>query len=523
MKIRKLGDKKPNVVLFQGSPRDKETCPNMYSKSHFILDYIITKWSPFIDFSVIDLSVNQNKSPIIMPCKGCVSTAGGYHCHWKCVSYDQRVHTIDGFVKIKDIKVGDVLQDGNKVLKHVKTSDSELVYELNVSDGRRIELTLDHKVKIISKETLKDEWVELKNIKAGDIIPDIVTDLAFIDNFEINNFELNSDVFTFINLNIKENAHIDNDGIHFKNENISHLRDFQLILTRVGVKSVISNIDNIYWLSIKDKDSISIINNKINVIDNLNKLNLSKKSYSVVESIKKVGYKSVYDIEVSNSHEFNCEGINIHNCSCYFKGNEKQTDLLKEFDVYDKLEKCDAFIILSPIHWHALSSQVKTLFDRLVCANLTLTVDNAKKLMGDKNIKNSEITGKFSKSGEYDDMLQNHLEGKFCAFYVHGDDGANEYTNGDFPDAYSDVIKDSFSLDPKSVVMPYVMQMKYSGVYVPDEIIQAFYTNREKDYYSANESLFDNDEFFERADTLINNLLEQLDKFNEKNKNMIIA
>lgn len=279
MKIRKLG-KKYKVVLFQGSPRDKDTCPNMESKSHNIVDYILKKWSPFIDFDVIDLSINQKKKPVIQPCKGCVSTAGGYHCHWKC--------------------------------------------------------------------------------------------------------------------------------------------------------------------------------------------------------------------------------------SCYFKGNEKQPDLLKELNVYDKLENCDAFLIVSPIHWHALSSQIKTLFDRLVCSNLTLTVDNAKKLMGDGNIKNSDITGKFSKSAEYDDMLQNHLDGKVCAFYVHGDDGANEYKDGDYPDSYSDVISDPYSVDVKSVVMPYVMQMKYSGVYVPDNLIQAFYTNRKKDYYSANVDY--NSEFFERADTLLENILEYLDK-----------
>lgn len=282
MKIRKLGDKKPKVVLFQGSPRDKDTCPNMNSKSHNLVDYILDKWSPFIEFIVIDLAVNQKKKPIIQPCKGCISTAGGYHCHWKC--------------------------------------------------------------------------------------------------------------------------------------------------------------------------------------------------------------------------------------SCYFKGNESQPDLLKELDVYEHLENSDAFIILSPIHWHALSAQVKTLFDRLVCANLTLTVDNAKKLMGDDNIKNADITGQFSKSGKYDDMLQNHLEGKVCAFYAHGDDGANEYADGNYPDSYSDVIKDNFSVDPKSVVMPYVMQMKYSGVYVPDELIQAFYVNKGKDYYSANVDMSREMEFFERADTLIDNLLEFLEK-----------
>ena len=36
MIIRKLGDKKPNVVIFQGSPRDKESCSGMDSKTQWI-------------------------------------------------------------------------------------------------------------------------------------------------------------------------------------------------------------------------------------------------------------------------------------------------------------------------------------------------------------------------------------------------------------------------------------------------------------------------------------------------------
>lgn len=280
MRIRKLGDKKPKVVLFQGSSRDKDTCPNMNSKTHNLIDYILEKWSPFVDFKVIDLAVNQNKKPIIQPCKGCVSTAGGYHCHFPC--------------------------------------------------------------------------------------------------------------------------------------------------------------------------------------------------------------------------------------SCYFKDNKKQPDLMKELDVYTHLENSDAFIILSPIHWHALPTQVKALFDRLVCANLTLTVDDAKKLMGEDNIKNSDVTGSYSKSGKHDDMLRNHLEGKVCGFYVHGDDGAKDYSDGKLPNSY-DVMNDPFSLDPKSTIMPYILQMKYSGVYVPDELIQAFYINKGLDYYSANVNMNREKEFFERADELIENLLNYLD------------
>lgn len=278
MIIRKIGDRKPKVLVFQGSPRDAETCSGMESKTEKILRATIDKYSPFVDFMVVDLSVNTAKKPNIMPCKGCISTSGGFHCHFPC--------------------------------------------------------------------------------------------------------------------------------------------------------------------------------------------------------------------------------------SCYHKGG-KETDLLSELDLYTRLQECDAFLIFSPIHWHSLTSQIKTLFDRLVCTNLTLTVDDAKNLTGG-DIKDVNKTGKLARSGKYDGMLRNHLEGKVCGFFVHGDDGADDYEGRELPKSY-DVLADNFSLDPKSVVMPYVMQMKYSGVFVPDELIQAFYMNRGVNYNTANLTLNKNAEPFERASQLIENLLEYLD------------
>ena len=115
MIIRKLGDKKPKVVLFQGSPRDKETCPNMDSKTHTIVEYMVENWSPFINFKVIDLSVNQYKKPIIQPCKGCVSTAGGYHCHFPCSCYNKG-----------DQKLPDLMHELD-VYKHLQESDAFIV------------------------------------------------------------------------------------------------------------------------------------------------------------------------------------------------------------------------------------------------------------------------------------------------------------------------------------------------------------------------------------------------------------
>jgi len=286
MKVRKLGDWKPKVLVFQGSPRDPDTCANMESKTHKIVEYMVSKWSPFINFQVIDLSVNHSKKPIIQPCKGCISTAGGFHCHFAC--------------------------------------------------------------------------------------------------------------------------------------------------------------------------------------------------------------------------------------SCFSKGDNQKPDLLSELDVYTKLQECDAFIIVSPIHWHALTAQIKTLFDRLVCINQTLTVDDAKKLMGGENIKNSEVTGKFARSGKYDDMLRNHLDGKVAAFYAHGDDGADDYEGKKLPDSYGDVLDDGFGGNPKATVMPYVMQLKYSGVYVPNELIEAFYVNKGVNYNMANKTFNKTKEFFERADNLLENLLNYLEENNYK-------
>lgn len=280
MEIRKLTDKKPNIVLIQGSPRDKDTCPNMESKTHKIVEHMSTKWSPFADFTILDLSVNQYKRPVIQPCKGCISTAGGYHCHFPC--------------------------------------------------------------------------------------------------------------------------------------------------------------------------------------------------------------------------------------TCYFKGDDKKPDLMYELGIYDALKKCDAFLVVSPIHWYSLSAQVKTMFDRLVCASQTLSVGDAKKIMGEGNIKNSEITGKFAKSGKHDNMLRNHLEGKIAGFYAHGDNGGDDYEGKELPDSYSDVFDDGFSKNPKNVVMPFVMQLKYSGVYVPDNLIQAFYINEGVNYYVANKKFDKEKEFYKRADDLIENLLDEI-------------
>jgi intein/homing endonuclease/multimeric flavodoxin WrbA len=640
MIIRKLGQR-PKVVLFQGSPRDKETCPNMNSKTHKVLEYLTDKWSPFIDFVVIDLAVNPKKRPTIQPCKGCVSTAGGYHC----VAEGERVETISGFKRIEELKQGDVLSTG--IVERVwRSGENQKIYQITTTDGRKIRLTDNHPIKILepiyknnNKRKLicnKEKWIEVKDLKIGDRVPFVLN--KFIDTeiknngidnkiyliagmvwgdgcYKHNKLKICYDIkdyklFNYINENFEiniskgvktENTQVDwisftdkkindylekildgekrkdiherrisdiimnskkeqiasflngwfsTDGsiikrnssdyyeINLTSVSLDSLRDAQLLLSKFGIKSSISYLDHIKtfrfnkmikrssMLVISGKnanifmDEIGIIN-KEDKFEKINYKNSKKKGYfGKIKKIEFVGYSDVYDISVSKSHKFICEGFEVHNChwqcDCFIKGSKVAPDLLKELDVYDHLEQSDAFVILSPIHWHSLTSQIKLLFDRLVCANLTLTHDDAIKLMGEGNIKNSDITGKFAKSAKHTDMLRNHLEGKVCAFYVHGDAGADEYKNGDFPEAY-DVLDDGFTNNAKNVVMPYVMQMKYSGIFVPDELIEAFYVNKGLDYYTAN---FTKEwELYERADNLMDNLLNFLEKKKNSNEN----
>lgn len=265
MKIRKFSDEKIQLLIIQGSPRSKDSCANQDSKSSNIIDSVIDKWSPFIDFDIIDLSVG--KKPRIQPCKGCISTSGGMHCHWKC--------------------------------------------------------------------------------------------------------------------------------------------------------------------------------------------------------------------------------------SCFGK-NMETPDLMYEDDIYDRLEKCDAFLVVTPIHWYSVTSQVKALFDRLVCANQTITKDQAEEIFGKGNIKDSELTSRAEMSENHKHLLKNHLEGKIASFFAHGDDGGMDYDGN--PPYTGDK-----SWDIRNSVMPLVHQCRYSGIECPDDLVEAIYVDKDKKYSESNVLI--NPELISRIDKLIEKIL----------------
>lgn len=178
-------------------------------------------------------------------------------------------------------------------------------------------------------------------------------------------------------------------------------------------------------------------------------------------------------------------------------------DLIYEKGIYDLLEWCDAFLVVSPINWYSVSTEVKALFDRLVCANLTLTHEQAKEIFGEKNIKNPEVTGAAELSGDYKHLLKNHLKGKVASFYVHGNAGADDYM-GDKPNVGDENWK------PKQAVLPLVYQCRYSEIDAPDDLIEAFDINQGIPYFEANLIMPFEEEFFRRADDLMNRLFQKL-------------
>jgi hypothetical protein len=207
---------------------------------------------------------------------------------------------------------------------------------------------------------------------------------------------------------------------------------------------------------------------------------------------------------IGTANGFHCH----YPCSCYDK-NDGTDDLMHQENVYERLEKAHGFAVFTPVHWSAPSSQVKALFDRLVCINLTLTREDAKELMG-KDIKDPNKTTKLEQSGKYKELLKNHYEGKVGAFFIHGDDGANDYNNRKLPLAMADY-KTQDNISPKEAIMPIVNQCRYSGIFVPDNCIQGAVFGYKKPY-SQNNIDVRKSQLINEASNLLKNLISEIRK-----------
>jgi NADPH-dependent FMN reductase len=184
-------------------------------------------------------------------------------------------------------------------------------------------------------------------------------------------------------------------------------------------------------------------------------------------------------------------------CNCYEKGNKKEPDLMWDLDLYARLDLADAWAIIGPVNWYAPSTNLKAMFDRLVCMN------GGNPREGLIEHKNPELAMQLEHTPEWEKLSVNHLEGRTAAFFCYGDGGGDELDESGRPKKlrhknYFDPEEELFHND-RDAYAPLVWQSRYSGVEVPDHLwwYEEFGVGRK---YSDNQSEDIENDVFARFD-----------------------
>ncbi|MBA2458028.1 MAG: NAD(P)H-dependent oxidoreductase [Gemmatimonadales bacterium] len=153
-------------------------------------------------------------------------------------------------------------------------------------------------------------------------------------------------------------------------------------------------------------------------------------------------------------------------CNCYERDNKDEPDLMWDLDLYARLDLADAWAVIGPINWYAPASNLKLMFDRLVC----MSGGNPREdLIGHKD---PERALKLERSPEWQELSRNHLEGRTAGFFCYGDEGADEIGDDGRPKllrhkAWFDPDEEPFERE-RDAYRPLVWQCRYSGIEVPD-------------------------------------------------------
>ena len=251
--------------------------------------------------------------------------------------------------------------------------------------------------------------------------------------------------------------------------------------------------------------------------------NEKSKTHKIADRIKKEFEGSVKFETIDLSVK--CDGVNVlpckacistsafhchWPCDCYGKKSQPK-DLMHEQDVYKKLEECDAFFVLTPINWSSCSSVVKSFFDRLVCASLTITAEQAEELM-EGEVKSAKISRELEKSGKYSRLLKNHLEGKRAAFFAHGNMGGSDYREiakdgkgPPEPESLQEYEERHGKENQSNVLEPLVRQCVYSGIHVSEECVKVVTYGEGISYSEVND--LNGQKLYEEAAGVMKNLL----------------
>lgn len=167
-------------------------------------------------------------------------------------------------------------------------------------------------------------------------------------------------------------------------------------------------------------------------------------------------------------------------CNCYEKGNWGQPDLMWNLDLYARLDLADAWAIIGPVNWYGPSSNLKAMFDRLVCMN----GGNPREELIEH--KDQSLAIALEHAAEWKELSRNHLEGRSAGFFCYGDGGGDELTPQGRPkilehQEYFDPEREPFE-NERNAYAPLVWQCRYSGIEVPDRLWRYVELGRGKKY-----------------------------------------
>ena len=155
-------------------------------------------------------------------------------------------------------------------------------------------------------------------------------------------------------------------------------------------------------------------------------------------------------------------------CNCYTRNSRGMPDLMWNLDLYARLDLADAWAIIGPVNWYGVSSNLKAMFDRLVC----MSGGNPREdLIGHKD---PALAIELEHSAEWAELSRNHLEGRSAGFFCYGDGGGDELDAEGRPKIlehpeYFDPEAEPFE-DMRDTCAPLVWQCRYSGIEVPDTL-----------------------------------------------------
>lgn len=167
-------------------------------------------------------------------------------------------------------------------------------------------------------------------------------------------------------------------------------------------------------------------------------------------------------------------------CNCYSKNSWNEKDLMWNLDLYARLDMADAWAIIAPINWYNATSNLKLMFDRLVCMNGGNPDENT------IAHKDPEKAMAFEHTEEFTKMSVNHLEGRTAAFFTYADKGGDEIDESGRPKLLQH--KQYFNPDEepyeneRDAYRPLVWQCRYGGIEVPDHLWRAEITGKGQKY-----------------------------------------